>query len=461
MALTDLEKRVSQPHVEVLVPVEPFPRQARVEPEKGQGGEDVLIQRLVVAVHVVGDLVVVAPHQRAAAGELAGKTKEGVDGGTIGHGAVVATVLDGEADPGAREAEEGAGGGAGRREVQGPSKASVAKDGGGGGPRATPVGARGRAGQAIEKLIAHAVADGDVEGRVVGARAPGHGLDWEALQDGQPRQPRRGDGRSHVVRLEESGGVAADGEAKQHFASRVSPGLLPRREVVRQVIGDTAVHCPCKAAPGSVVPRVGAVGVMGDDGGGNGCGLVIVGGPERAVDDVYAAKGDGWGAVGAVALAADPRKTGGESAGARRRRSASRRRHRLASGADGCGWVGHRLRGGGGADVGGRRGRRCLARARARGRSRRALPLLNPMKHSLKAPLTWLRSVCALCEDGVPSYHRSRRGPSSQKGKNANWIQGRRPPPPYRYFAAGRNLVDPVASRNDASTRFRLVDAGP
>jgi hypothetical protein len=49
----ELQEGEGGPHVDVLVLVEPPLGQARVEAQQREGGEDVLVQRIVVAVHMM------------------------------------------------------------------------------------------------------------------------------------------------------------------------------------------------------------------------------------------------------------------------------------------------------------------------------------------------------------------------------------------------------------------------
>lgn len=64
------EEREGEPHVDVLPLMEPQLGQPLVKPQEGEGIQDILIEGVIIAVDVMGDLVVVPPHKGGAPDEV-------------------------------------------------------------------------------------------------------------------------------------------------------------------------------------------------------------------------------------------------------------------------------------------------------------------------------------------------------------------------------------------------------
>mmetsp|Transcript_5007 Transcript_5007/g.15188 ORF Transcript_5007/g.15188 Transcript_5007/m.15188 type:complete len:326 (+) Transcript_5007:595-1572(+) len=219
-----------------------------VEPEQRIGAEDVLVHLLVVAVDVVRDLMVVAPHETGSAGHVVHEAQKLVDPLLRRHGTVVSAVLDRESEPSAAQAAQDSGQHARRSDVESEAAEGVAEDDHGGPLAARPVRALDLL--ALEDLLAHAVPDRVVK---VGVVRVGRGRDrgdGKVLNLRQHPQALRRDLGPHVVGLEERGAVPLHGQVQQPLSSRVPV------HKGRQVVGLAPVHRPLHLRPRLVLVGV-------------------------------------------------------------------------------------------------------------------------------------------------------------------------------------------------------------
>ena len=262
-----LHQRKRREEVVVLEPVEPLLGLPRVEPQERHGGVHVLVQRVVVAVDVVAHLVVVPPHERRPPDEIVRHAQRVVHPRLGAHRAVVPAVLNSQPDPRARQAEHRAREWSGEVGVE-----RVARDGGAHDGRRRRVAAHPvlRLTLPREQLLAHPGTDGVVQGRIVGPGRRGNRGDGEIFEHREFAEPRGGHLRPEVVRFDERGAVASDGEVQEPLAAWVL--VVEGLEVVR----DVAVHGPLGVLPLGVVPRVLHVR-HGDVGSRRGDGLSLLG----------------------------------------------------------------------------------------------------------------------------------------------------------------------------------------
>mmetsp|Transcript_11219 Transcript_11219/g.24172 ORF Transcript_11219/g.24172 Transcript_11219/m.24172 type:complete len:241 (-) Transcript_11219:513-1235(-) len=177
------QEREGQPHVEVLELVVPVLGLAGVKAQEGEGVHHVLVQCLIIAVDVVGHLVVVSPHEGGASNQVVSQAQRVVHNGVGGHGSVVPAVLDGQADPGARKAQQEGGGGVGVSCIQAVCNACIGEDG-----QCSTLTTRAVSALdllPLENLLADTLPDGVVDVRIIGVGGAWHGINGEALQHGQ------------------------------------------------------------------------------------------------------------------------------------------------------------------------------------------------------------------------------------------------------------------------------------
>jgi hypothetical protein len=205
----------------------PLALQAAVEAQEWEGGEDVLVAVDRVGVDVMGDMVVVGPHERGAADEIVGKAEPIVDQRPRGQAAVVGAVVERHANVRPDQAQQRA-----RqhrvdvqvKQVRRHRHYHVHSN-----VHAQPAPLR----PALEHLGPHAIADPAIQRRVVREGARLH-RDRALVRARQLLQHLLCHVVPHVVRLEQAGRVPPD-RLHQHRAT-------PRVPV--QKIGYIVRHAP-------------------------------------------------------------------------------------------------------------------------------------------------------------------------------------------------------------------------